>query len=483
MRLSESVNFCVACFLCGSGLERLRQLRGLAKGAGLRIDTGHTMTEPSDAHSPTNDRLPQLRLRVSRVAESQIRSGHPWVFSDSVREHNRVGKPGELAVIYDRNNRFLAIGLFDPDSPIQVRILHHGKPCTIDDAWFGQNLQQALQVRERLFGSPKRMESSDPRCPSEPGPSPNPLPGGEGETTAPYADATPPSAIRPMRAGVPSPGGEGQGEGEPQAITGYRLINGESDGWPGLVLDRYGNTYVLKLYSLAWLQRLETVQSLLIRAVAPERLVLRLSRNIQEPARSQFNRADGEVLTGPAVEVLPIFTENGLCFEADVVRGQKTGFFLDQRENRRRIEDLAADRRVLNAFSFSGGFSLHAARGGACSVTDLDISSHALESARRNFALNASDPIVSRCRHECVRDDVFEWVRRSPDREFDLIILDPPSLARRETERAGAITAYHRLATDAIRWLAEGGVLFAASCSAHVSAEEFFDAVQGAYTL
>jgi len=167
-----------------------------------------------------------------------------------------------------------------------------------------------------------------------------------------------------------------------------------------------------------------------------------------------------------------------LNFEADVLRGQKTGFFLDQRENRRRVESLAQGRRVLNAFSFSGGFSVYAARGGAAAVTDLDISAHALDSARRNFALNQSNPAVASCRHEAVQADAFDWLKEHPATEFDLIILDPPSMARRESERARAIQAYAQLARQALTWLASGGILVAASCSAHVSAMEFFETVR-----
>src|ERR1019366_6189332 len=125
-----------------------------------------------------------------------------------------------------------------------------------------------------------------------------------------------------------------------------------------------------------------------------------------------------------------LFQENGIRFEADVVRGQKTGFFLDQRENRREVETLAHGLRVLNAFSFSGGFSVYAARGGAASVTDLDISAHALESAKRNFALNKNFPGVAACRHETVQADAFEWIEKTAEK-FDLIVLDPPSLAQR----------------------------------------------------
>src|SRR5204863_326174 len=126
-----------------------------------------------------------------------------------------------------------------------------------------------------------------------------------------------------------------------------------------------------------------------------------------------------------------VFLESGLRFEADVVRGQKTGFFLDQRENRRRVESLARGRTVLNAFSFSGGFSLYAARGGAKSATDLDLSAHALAAAERNFTLNQREPEVARCRHELLQADAFDWLARNAGRKFDLIVLDPPSLAKR----------------------------------------------------
>ena len=375
--------------------------------------------------------VPRLRLRVTAAAESRLRARHPWLFSDSIRKQNRPGEPGELAVIYDGRDRFLALGLFDPDSPIRVRILHAGKPQTVDASWWAERLRQALARRDGLFDA---------------------------------------------------------------QTTGYRWIHGESDGWPGLVLDRYDTTLVLKLYTVSWLVRLEEVAALIRQALQPEQMILRLSRNIQPVAREQFGRADGEQLGygalrqaqgvaavarpegGPAL-ARPRFLETGLRFEADVVKGQKTGFFLDQRENRRRVEALAEGRAVLNAFSFSGGFSLYAARGGARTVTDLDLSAHALESARRNFALNQSIPAVAQCRQETVQADAFAWLGRGTERKFDLIILDPPSLARRETERAGAIAAYSNLAANGVRALGRSGVLVSASCSAHVAAAEFHEAV------
>src|SRR5882672_4701724 len=179
--------------------------------------------------------IPRLRLRVTAAAETILRAGHPWLFAESIRDQNRKGSLGELAVIYDRKNQFLALGLFDPDSPIRVRLLHAGKPVILDRGWWSARLEQPLQRRQFLFD---------------------------------------------------------------EQTTGYRLIHGENDGWPWLVLDRYDSTLVLKLYTPAWLPRLEEILALLTERLQPERLVLRLSRNIQSVALNQFQKADGEMLYG-----------------------------------------------------------------------------------------------------------------------------------------------------------------------------------------
>jgi 23S rRNA (cytosine1962-C5)-methyltransferase len=384
---------------------------------------------------------PRLHLRVSAAAEAAIRAGHPWVFDESLREQNRKGELGELAVIYDKKDCFLAIGLFDPASPLRVRILHVGKPLAIDRDWWQARLRQAVARREGLLDS---------------------------------------------------------------QTTGYRLVHGENDGWPGLVLDRYDTTLVVKLYTAAWLPRLEEVAGLIAEELKPRRLVLRLSRNIQDTAEREFGVFDGQTgigqvgkgekgkgseraaLTHPPTHgpddspAIVTFLETGLRFEAEVVRGQKTGFFLDQRENRRLVESLAGGCDVLNLFSFTGGFSVYAARGGAKTVTDLDISSHALEGGRRNFALNDSHPAVMACRRVAVQADAFQWLKAAPTQKFDLIVVDPPSLAKREAERARAIGAYAQLARQAILRLRPGGVLVSSSCSAHVSAAEFFAVVRRA---
>jgi len=350
-----------------------------------------------------------LRLRVTAAAETIVRGGHPWVFAQSVRAQNRDGQIGELAVIFDRKDQFLAIGLFDPDSPIRVRVLHAGKPQVIDNGFWQRRVTEALRRREGLFDN---------------------------------------------------------------QTTGWRSIHGESDGWPGLVLDRYGETSVLKIYSAAWLPRLKELAPLLAQE---DSLVLRLSRNIQKTAAARFNTHDGQILRGEPLGGPVEFLENGLRFEADVTRGQKTGFFLDQRENRSEVWALADGREVLNLFSFTGGFSLYAADGGAASVCSVDISEHALAGARRNFALNTNRPPVARCRHETIQVDIFDWLRAAPTRRFSLIVLDPPSLAKKESERADAISAYAKLITGVLPRLDKNGILVAASCSAHVSADEFFN--------
>jgi 23S rRNA (cytosine1962-C5)-methyltransferase len=361
---------------------------------------------------------PRLKLRLAPAAESAVRAGHPWVFDQSIRDQNRPGTPGEIAVIYDRRDAFLALGFYDPASPIRVRILHTGKPVAIGEAWWRARLHAALARRHGLFDS---------------------------------------------------------------RTDGYRLINGESDGWPGLVLDRYHHTLVLKLYAAAWLPRLGEIVPL-VREALPfaSALVLRLSRNLIATASRDHGLEEGFLFSSdsPPRETV-VFRENGLRFEADVRHGQKTGFFLDQRENRARVESLAAGRHMLNAFSFSGGFSLYAARGGARSVTDLDLSEHALASARRNFALNHAEfPTIAACPHHTIQADAFTWLAHPPRELFDLIVVDPPSLARRESERAGAIVAYSRLHASAIARLHPGGSLVAASCSAHVDEDEFFAAVR-----
>ncbi len=345
-----------------------------------------------------------VRIRITPVAERAVRDGHPWVYADAVRETSREGAAGDIAAIYDRKDRLLALGLFDPLSPIRVRVVHRGKPRPVDAEFWRERLREAVARRKGIL---------------------------DAQTTA------------------------------------CRLVHGESDGFPAFVVDRYAETLVAKVYSDVWKPRIGVLVDLLREELTPQRIVLRRSRAMS---------GDGaEVVFGSAPEGEVDFLETGLRFGADVLKGQKTGFFLDQRENRRIVETLARGRETLNAFSYSGGFSLYAARGGATRVIDLDESPHALEAANRNFARNPGLATP----HETVQADAFDWLGKT-ERLFDLVVLDPPSFAKRETERERAIGAYRRLAALGAARLRPGGILVACSCSAHVCAEEFFGAVREA---
>lgn len=355
---------------------------------------------------------PNLRFRISRPAERKIRQGHPWVFENSIARQNREGVSGEMGVIYDRSDRFLALGLYDPISPIRLRILHQGKPTPVDETFWDRKVTTALARRNEV------------------------------------ADT---------------------------ATNGLRWIYGENDGFPGLVLDGYDRTLVVKIYSAAWFPWLEAVQKALVARLDPERIVLRLSRNIQPPESHQ----DATVLHGSVPPGPVRFSESGIYFQADVLRGQKTGFFLDQRENRRRVEELSRDRTVLNTFSHSGGFSLYAARGGARGVVSVDQSAHALAELKSNWRLNEADPVIRNCSHEELQADVFAWLPEVTT-NYGLVIIDPPSLAARKEDRPVALKAYQRLARSGLNITEKGGHLVCCSCSSHISREDFVEAIRQA---
>ncbi len=359
----------------------------------------------------------RIALHVSRDGERALRSGHPWLFDNSIERQSHAGKPGDLAVAFDQKRRFLAIGLYDPTSPLRMRVLQHGTPATIDQAWFLAQLQTAAQRRAPLLGDNR--------------------------------------------------------------TTGYRLVHGENDGLPGLVVDRYAETLVIKLYSAAWIPHLADLLAALATVQPAQRWVLRLSRTLQKAPEHLYGLTDGLLLMGLALTGPVRFLENGLCFEADPIRGQKTGFFLDQRENRARVEALAAGQRVLNVFAYNGGFSLYAARGGARQVASLDSSRPALAAAERNFALNQHLPNVAAAEHQLLAGDAFQLLAhlQTAGERYDLVIIDPPAFAKQQTEVERALSAYAQLTRLGLGVLASGGTLVLASCSSRVSSDAFFATV------
>ena len=357
----------------------------------------------------------RIAIKVKPVAERSIRQGHPWVFEGSIVKQSGEGKAGDLAIVFDqKKNKFLALGLLDPGSPIRVKILQKGKPATIDGEWFRQKTATAFAKRKALL-----------------------------ETDT----------------------------------DGYRLLHGENDGLPGLVADVYAEVLVVKIYSAIWRPYLSVLLPQIFATAKAKTLVIRLSRNLQNDAG--FGLSDGQIICGelPGGEV--VFREHGLKFSANVVRGHKTGFFLDHRHNRKRVGELAslsadrqASKKVLDVFAYAGGFSVHALAGGAAEVWSLDISAHALEMAKRNVALNFSGK-----KHRTLAEDAFEGMKKLSARgqKFGLVIVDPPSFAKREKEVEAALKSYGRLAKLAAKLVSPGGILFMASCSSRVSADVFFE--------
>ena len=393
---------------------------GLTNIESCLLGTGahYCIIHPSMEYNTSLSQLPapsakRIALRISAPAERALRQGHPWIFDQSITAQSQSGAPGDLAVIFDDKRRFLAVGLYDPTSPIRVRILQAREPAVINTDWLRAKLVGAARVRESL---------------------------------------------------------EGKG------TTGYRLVHGENDGLPGLVIDRYADTLVLKLYSPAWIPHLKDFCEALAQVSPAGHLILRLNRLLQKQTDLLHGLHDGMTVSLLASESPVLFQENGLTFESDPIQGQKTGFFLDQRDNRARVEKLSRDRSVLNVFSYTGGFSVYAARGGAREIVSVDSSAPAIEAALRNMALNRHIPPAT---HETIAEDAFEVLERmeSQKRLFDLVILDPPMFAHSERQTAGALSAYRKLTQLGLGVLRRGGTLVQASCSSRVDPDSFFDSI------
>jgi 23S rRNA (cytosine1962-C5)-methyltransferase len=322
--------------------------------------------------------------------------------------------PAGTIVDVEEEGRFVARGYFDPASAISVRVLTREPAEAIDAAFWRRRVARALQLRRELIHD----------------------------------------------------------------TTGYRLVHGEADGLPGVVADRYDRTAVLKLYSAGltpW--RGQIVEAL--RAEA-EGLAGVFGRDeIPRDDDDEGGAPAGKVLWGAEPpEQIEIF-EHGTKILVDVRRGQKTGFFLDQRENRRMVRELARGRGdALNLFSYTGGFSVSAALGGAKHVVSVDVDRDAIALAREVFKANGLDPAD----HAFATEDAFEILARykKEGRRFDLVVCDPPAFAKSQKAVEGALAGYASLNRAALAVLSPGGLLVTASCSARVSAEQFFDAVKEA---
>lgn len=343
-------------------------------------------------------------LRPGR--ERSVLRRHPWVFSGAVARVEGAPADGDIVDVRDARGNWLARGYFNRRSQIVVRLLTWDPDEEISADFWRRRLQQAFAGRESLSRNP--------------------------------------------------------------ATTAYRLVHAESDGLPGLVVDRYGEFLVVQFLTLGMERRKADLTAALADLLAP--------RGIYE--RSDVDVREKEGLaprTGPLWGAEPpaflTIGENGLLFRVDVRSGQKTGFYLDQRENRARVREFCTGAEVLDAFSYTGAFGVHAACHGAARVTFVDSSGSALALARENLALNGQDPAC----HEFIEGDVPRVLRefRAAGRRFDLIVLDPPKFAPTAQDVPRAARAYKDINLLAFQSLRPGGILFSTSCSGAITADLF----------
>lgn len=353
----------------------------------------------------------RIAIKLTPKAEVLIKKGHPWVFDKSIIKQNNPGKAGDLVIIFDnRNNKFLACGLLDPSSPIRIKILQANKPANINSDWFKAKIQEAYNKRIPL-----------------------------------------------LKTGTNS----------------YRFIYGENDNMPSFIADVYDKVLVIKLYSNIWLPYLNDILPHLLETSKAETVVLRLSRNVAREG-NKYGLEEGLIIHGELENEVVNFKEHGVNFSANVIKGHKTGYFLDHRENRRKVGELAKGKTVLDVFSYAGGFSVHALAGGAKEVISLDISAQALAIAEENAQLNEFNGT-----HDIIVGDAFDELENLAEdkRKFDIVVIDPPSFAKSQDEIDGALNSYQKLAELGLKLVSKKGLLVLASCSARVTADMFFELI------
>lgn len=357
---------------------------------------------------------PIITLRNGR--EDAVKRFHPWLFSGAIAHINGSPEVGDLVTIKAYNNETLGVGYYEGGN-IAIRMLHFGAtPMDRIEDLLRERIVQAYKMREALQLTP-----------------------------APHVTT------------------------EEAYNNVYRLIHGEGDDLPGLVVDVYGNTAVLQAHTLSMFRWRHTIAQILIEVLAPHvTAIYDKSASTLSLLEEPFV-GDGFLIGHNEASAVK---ENGIQFFPDWEHGQKTGFFIDQRDNRKLMGAMSGGRRVLNMFCYSGGFSLYALQGGADEVVSVDSSARALNLVDRNVMLNHHNTIANG-RHESVTADAFEYLKELPKNAFDLIVLDPPAFAKKRAAVKNALNGYRKLNALALDRIEQGGFLFTYSCSQAVSPTEF----------
>lgn len=343
-------------------------------------------------------------LRLKRGKEESLDRFHPWVFSGALAEPLPEGlEEGDNVSVTASDGRCIGVGHFQIGS-IAVRILDFGDTA-IDTAFYTRRLEQALALRRAL--------------------------------------------------GLARPDNDA-----------YRLVHGEGDFLPGLVVDIYGPTAVLQAHSPGMHYARGLIADAIVRLPGLGVRNVYYKSETTLPYKAHLDAQNDYIVGGFETSVA---TENSLRFNIDWLRGQKTGFFLDQRDNRELLQRYSAGRRVLNMFCYTGGFSVYAMRGGAAQVHSVDSSSKAVALTDANIALNFPDDN----RHEAFAEDAFKFLDNTAKGAYDLIILDPPAFAKHRSALRNALRGYQKLNAAGIAKVAPGGIVFTFSCSQAVSREQF----------
>lgn len=351
------------------------------------------------------------RVRLKKGKEKRVLLGHPWVYRTDIEVLRGPADPGDVVLLENHRGKPLALGYYNPNSVIAVRVLTQNPKERIDRDFFLRRMQQALELRLKLFR--------------------------EATTSA------------------------------------FRVVFAEADFLPGLIVDRFASLLVVQFLTLGMEKRRGDIVEALEALLHPGGIYERSDVEVRK--KEGLEECAGWILPGGSPEV--VIKENGLAFFVDVARGQKTGYFLDQRENRLSLRRYVQGARVLDCFSYTGGFAIHAAAFGAREVLGLDISESAVALARENARLNR---LEDRVRFEVA--DVFEALRellRKGER-FDLVILDPPAFVKGKEALEGALRGYKDINLLAMKLLVPSGILVTCSCSYHLSEELFLEVLQKA---
>ena len=358
---------------------------------------------------PANPVGPTARVVIKPRKALPIFSRHPWVFQGAIDRIDGTANPGDAVAVHAQDGQFIAWGLFNPASKIGVRLYSWDEETPLTDQFWRQRIEDAVGMRKVLFPQ-------------------------QGPTDA------------------------------------CRQVYSEADGLSGLTVDRYGKWLLVQLTSLALARRKEILLDSLRETLQPEGIWLRTEKGIR--AAEGLELADG-LLWGQSPPRPLCIEEHGVRYEIDVAEGQKTGFFLDQRENRRRAADFVRGKRVLDVCCYTGGFGLNClVNGGAEEVTAVDASEPALIQARSNAELNG---VASKLK--TVKQDAFKALEDLEARgeTFDTVVLDPPKLARNRQGVDAALRGYYSLNRFALGLINPGGFFMTCSCSGHISHEMFAD--------